>query len=110
MELTRINNKEGRKGEVHIGYLAEMDGVSNRFLLKMMCCVCHALVVMLLSLSLQASDVLPAKPDYNSPKQWYVSDRQSAADIFYVISTETGDYRLPDGSLCHRCKCSAVVA
>lgn len=101
MELTRINYKERRKGEVHIGYLAVMGGVSGCSLLKMMGCVCYALVAMLLSLSLQASDVLPAKPDYNSPKQWYVSDRQSAADIFYVISTETGDYRLPDGHTFH---------
>lgn len=101
MELTRFNYKERRKGEVHIGYLAVMGGVSGCSLLKMMGCVCYALVAMLLPLSLQASDVLPAKPDYNNPKQWYVSDRQSAADIFYVISTETGDYRLPDGSLYH---------
>ena len=56
---------------------------------------------MLLSSSLHAGDVLPPVPDYNNRSQWFVSDRQGAADIFYVISTETGDYQLLDGSLCH---------
>lgn len=60
-----------------------------------------AIASMLLSSSLQASDVLPAAPDYSDCEQWWVSYHQGAADIFYVISTETGDYQLPDGSLCH---------
>lgn len=59
------------------------------------------IVAMLLSLCLHASDVFPAAPDYSDYTQWWVSYRQGAADIFYVISTETGDYQLPDGSLYH---------
>ena len=47
------------------------------------------------------TDVLPVEPDYNDSTQWYVSDRQSEADVFYIISTETGDYPLPDGHVSH---------
>lgn len=46
-------------------------------------------------------DYLPTPPDYSDTTQWYVSDRSAPADVFYVISTETGDVRLPDGSVCH---------
>jgi len=42
-----------------------------------------------------------AEPDYESSSQWYHVDRQGVADIFYIISTETADYPLPDGSICH---------
>ncbi len=44
---------------------------------------------------------LPAEPDYNDASQWYVSDRGAAADIFYIISTETGDYTLANGVTYH---------
>ncbi len=44
---------------------------------------------------------MPAAPDYSDTTQWYVSDRQAPADVFYIISTETGDYTLPDGRVCH---------
>ncbi len=36
----------------------------------------------------------PAAPNYDEASQWYISDRQSQADVFYIISTETGDYTL----------------
>ena len=41
-----------------------------------------------------SQEVLPVAPDYNEASQWYISDRQSEADVFYIISTETGDYTL----------------
>lgn len=44
---------------------------------------------------------IPAVPDYRDSTQWYVSDRHAEADVFYVISTETGDYLLSDGLTCH---------
>ena len=45
---------------------------------------------------------IPAEPDYGEASQWYITDRQGEADIFYVISTETGDYpSAADGSTCH---------
>ena len=44
---------------------------------------------------------MPAAPDYNDATQWYHIDRKAAADIFYIISTETGDYYTPNGTLCH---------
>ena len=47
------------------------------------------------------NEPIPAKPDYQDSTQWYVSYRQAGADIFYIISTETGDYALPNGETCH---------
>ena len=41
-----------------------------------------------------SGDALPQAPNYNDASQWYISDRQSQADVFYIISTETGDYTL----------------
>ena len=46
-------------------------------------------------------DVLPTAPNYSESSQWYVSDRNSEADVFYIISTETGDYSLNDGITYH---------
>lgn len=44
---------------------------------------------------------LPQAPDYSDSTQWYITDRKAPADVFYVISTETGDYQLADGTICH---------
>ncbi len=44
---------------------------------------------------------IPAEPDYGDTTQWYITDRQAAADIFYIISTETGDYATADGTMRH---------
>ena len=64
-----------------------------------------ALAVLALWTSCQTKAVrvepTPAAPDYQDPTQWYVTDRQADADVFYIISTETGDYPLPDGVTCH---------
>ena len=46
-------------------------------------------------------DILPGQPDYSADTQWYVTGRQGEADIFYITSTETGDYLLADGTVCH---------
>ena len=48
-----------------------------------------------------AQEQVPAEPDYRDTTQWYITDRQAAADVFYIISTETGDYVLPSGETCH---------
>jgi hypothetical protein len=48
-----------------------------------------------------ADGVIPAEPNYEESSQWYITDRQGEADIFYIISTETGDYPSADGSKCH---------
>lgn len=45
-------------------------------------------------------DVVPQAPDYADASQWYVNDQQGVADIFYVISTETGDH-MEDSDICH---------
>lgn len=44
---------------------------------------------------------LPKAPEYADTTQWYKSDRQARADIFYIISTETGDYTTADGTTYH---------
>ena len=46
-------------------------------------------------------DVLPAAPQYADLSQWYITDRHAPADIFYITSTETGDYPLAGGSISH---------
>ncbi len=65
--------------------------------------------VVLLTPSLQArcsgtcqqDYAIPTTPDYKDSTQWYIQDRQADADIFYVISTETGDYQSPEGYFYH---------
>jgi len=47
------------------------------------------------------NESIPVEPDYQDSTQWYISDRHAEADVFYVISTETGDYVLPNGETCH---------
>ena len=47
-----------------------------------------------------ATEQVPAAPVYSDATQWYVTDRGGAADVFYVISTETGDYPR-GGAECH---------
>ena len=42
-----------------------------------------------------AQDLLgpvPPAPDYSDPTQWYKMEKGAAADFFYIVSTETGDY------------------
>jgi len=47
------------------------------------------------------ADILPQEPDYDDASQWYLTDRGAEADIFYVISTETGDYPADGGVVMH---------
>ena len=47
------------------------------------------------------SDVLPPTPEYGDSTQWYITHRDASADIFYIVSTETGDYTLADSTVCH---------
>ena len=44
------------------------------------------------------ADFLPATPEYADPSQWYNTSRNAVADVFYITSTETGDYTLADGT------------
>ena len=37
---------------------------------------------------------LPPVPDYADSTQWYMVDRGGEADLFYIISTETGDHMI----------------
>ncbi len=47
-----------------------------------------------------ALEATPTQPNYAEESQWYISDRQAPVDIFYIISTETGDYTR-NGVSCH---------
>lgn len=51
--------------------------------------------------ALHAADFLPPTPHYDDATQWYITDRHADADIFYITSTETGDYPHTDGTPCH---------
>lgn len=43
---------------------------------------------------------IPLKPLYDDPTQWYIEDRGGEADLFYIISTETGDHLIGNDT-CH---------
>lgn len=62
-----------------------------------------ACIALLLSCQTRSAqtEAMPAEPDYRDSTQWYVSQRGAEADIFYIISTETGDYTAADGLTCH---------
>lgn len=63
--------------------------------------LCGMTMVSCFSGSKKSTGDVPIAPDYSDSTQWYVTNRQAAADIFYIISTETGDYPLPSGEVCH---------
>lgn len=50
---------------------------------------------------LSEDSLIPEAPNYADSTQWYMTDREADADLFYITSTETGDYVLADGSTCH---------
>jgi len=39
-------------------------------------------------------DIVPDEPDYADTTQWYITDRGAEVDLFYIVSTECGDYQL----------------
>mgnify|MGYP002626761046 CR=1 FL=1 len=47
-----------------------------------------------------SEEPVPMAPDYSDPSQWFFRERGGQADLFYIISTETGDH-LQDGDTCH---------
>ena len=48
----------------------------------------------------QQNGPLPRVPDYADPSQWFIRERGGSADLFYVISTETGDHMMGNDT-CH---------
>ena len=64
-----------------------------RFILIISFCV--------IGMSCSQGKTLPKAPDYSDASQWYISDRHADADMFYIISTEIGDYTLEDGTVRH---------
>ena len=63
--------------------------------------ICGMTLVACFSGSKKNTEVVPLAPDYRDSTQWYITNRRAAADVFYIISTETGDYPLPNGEICH---------
>ena len=43
---------------------------------------------------------IPQRPSYDNPSMWYIQSRGGEADLFYIISTETGDHMM-GGDTCH---------
>ena len=43
---------------------------------------------------------IPKKPVYDDANQWFIRNRHAEADLFYIISTETGDH-LAGADTCH---------
>lgn len=43
-------------------------------------------------------ELLPTQPAYADTSQWYIASRGADVDLFYIISTETGDYKQPGGN------------
>ena len=43
---------------------------------------------------------LPTVPDYADSSQWFMVERNGEADLFYIISTETGDHMMGEDT-CH---------
>lgn len=48
----------------------------------------------------EKADIMPPAPDYEDASQWYIHQQNGVADIFYVISTETGDH-MEGADTCH---------
>ena len=46
------------------------------------------------------TEVIPQAPLYSDTTQWCAIDRGAPVDLFYIVSTETGDYAV-DGAPCH---------
>ena len=47
-----------------------------------------------------ATEIIPQAPSYADTTQWYAIDRGAPVDLFYIVSTETGDY-VTEGVPCH---------
>lgn len=46
-------------------------------------------------------EILPVEPNYHDFSQWYITDRQYSADVFYLVSTEIGDTVMSDSTVYH---------
>ena len=64
-----------------------------RFILILSFCV--------IGMSCSQDKTLPKAPVYSDASQWYITERNADADMFYIISTEIGDYTLEDGTVRH---------
>lgn len=66
----------------------------SRFRTVLIPLICTTLALMISSWDVQSvnSELMPPAPRYEELSQWYIHDQNGVADIFYIISTETGDH------------------
>ena len=76
-------------------------GFAKNWVLAAILTICGMTMVACISSNKKNTVDVPIAPDYQDSTQWYITNRQAAADVFYIISTETGDYSLPNGEICH---------
>ena len=62
--------------------------------------VSMALLLLLVSWTDGVCGPLPQPPVYSDSSQWFIRDRGAEADLFYIISTETG-YHMIGSDTCH---------
>lgn len=63
--------------------------------------VCAIILAVLLTACGHGRGPVPAAPDYGSPAAWYTVERNGAADLFYISSTETVDHADAKGRTIH---------
>ena len=57
-------------------------------------------VLLALAVSCRPKEIIPDAPDYAKSAEWYITDRGSDIDLFYIASTSTFDYE-EDGAAVH---------
>ena len=73
----------------------------KRFSISSLTAICVVLLVGCCRKAVPQDEVMPSVPDYADSTQWHVAFRNAPVDVFYIISTETGDYATSDGQICH---------
>ncbi|MBR4804139.1 MAG: DUF3089 domain-containing protein [Bacteroidales bacterium] len=73
----------------------------KRFSISSLTAICVVLLVGCCRKAVPQDEVMPPVPDYADSSQWHIAFRNAPVDVFYIISTETGDYATADGQICH---------
>lgn len=73
----------------------------RRFSILSLTAICVVLLVGCCRKAVPQDELMPPVPDYADSTQWHVAFRNAPVDVFYIISTETGEYATSDGQICH---------
>ena len=82
------------------GFINSIQRAVTKAVVPVAAIVCLVLSVQCRRPAASVAEQIPPAPVYTQQSQWYVTDREGRADVFYIISTETGDYTL-DGTSYH---------